>query len=72
MKIEERIDKLNEKLQEPRFLKMKGLGNEVPFYIFDYPPEKELLIRETIAKLINSTSKKDIKILEINLYNLIL
>jgi len=72
MKIEERIDKLNEKLQEPRFLKMKGLGNEVPFYIFDYPPEKELLIRETIAKLINSISKKDIKILEINLYDLVL
>lgn len=72
MKIEERIDKLNEKLQEPRFLKMKGLGNEVPFYIFDYPPEKELLIRETVVKLINSYSKKDIKILEINLYDLVL
>ena len=72
MKIEERIDKLNEKLQEDRFLKMKGLGNEVPFYIFDYPPGKELLIRESIAKLKNSFSKKDINILEINLYELVL
>jgi hypothetical protein len=72
MKIEERIDKLNEKLQEDRFLKMKGLGNEVPFYIFDYPPEKELLIRETVAKLKDSFLKKDIKILEIDLYELVL
>ena len=72
MKIEERIDKLNEKLQESRFLKMKGLGNEVPFYIFDYPPEKELLIRETITKLKDSFSTKDIKILEIDLYDLVL
>ncbi len=72
MKIEERIDKLNEKLQEPRFLKMKGLGNEVPFYIFDYPPEKELLIRETVAKLKDSFLQKEIKILEINLYKLVL
>ena len=72
MKIEERIDKLNGKLQEPRFLKMKGLGNEIPFYIFDYPAEKELLIRETVIKLKESFSKKDIKILEINLYELVL
>ena len=72
MKIEERIDKLNEKLQEPRFLNMKGLGNEVPFYIFDYPAEKELLIRETVIKLKDSFLKKDIKILEINLYELVL
>lgn len=72
MKIEERIDKLKDALQDPRFIKMKGLGNEVPYYIFDYPPDKELLIRETIPKLIGSFSKKDINILEINLYNLVL
>lgn len=72
MKIEERIDKLNGKLQEPRFLTMKGLGNEIPFYIFDYPAEKELLIRETVVKLKDSFSKKDIKVLEINLYELVL
>ena len=72
MKIEERIDKLKEKIQEPRFLKMKGLGNEVPFYIFDYPPEKELLVREVIDKLKEIFLKKDIKILEINLYELVL
>ena len=72
MKIEERLDKLNEKLQETRFLEMKGLGNEVPFYIFDYPAEKELLIRETVAKLKYSFLKKEINILEINLYDLVL
>ena len=72
MKIEERLDKLNEKLQETRFLEMKGLGNEVPFYIFDYPAEKELLIRETVAKLKDSFLKKEINILEINLYDLVL
>jgi hypothetical protein len=72
MKIEERIDKLNKELQENRFLKMKGLGNEVPFYIFDYPPKKELLIRETVVKLKDSFLKKDIQILEIDLYKLIL
>ena len=72
MKIEERIDKLNKELQENRFLKMKGLGNEVTFYIFDYPPKKELLIRETVVKLKDSFLKKDIQILEIDLYKLIL
>ena len=72
MKIEERMDLLKKKIQEPRFLQMKGLGNEVPFYIFDYPAEKELLIRETVEKIVVSFKKKDIKILEINLYDLCL
>ena len=58
MKIEERIDLLKKELQKQSFLEMKGLGNEVPFFIFDYPAEEELLI------------KKDIKILNINLYEL--
>ena len=70
MKIEERIDLLKKELQKQSFLEMKGLGNEVPFFIFDYPAEEELLIRETTKKLIDTFSKKDIKILNINLYEL--
>lgn len=72
MKIEARVDELKEIIQETRFLEMKGLGNEVPFYIFDYPPEKELFIRSSVENIIKVLEKKQIKILNVNLYDLIL
>lgn len=72
MKIEARVDELKKIIQESRFLEMKGLGNEVPFYIFDYMPEKELFIRNSVESIIKSLEKKEIKILNVNLYDLIL
>ena len=32
--------------REPSFRKNKGLGNEVGYYVFDYPPKDELIVRE--------------------------
>ncbi|SFC67073.1 protein of unknown function [Alkalibacterium subtropicum] len=43
-----RLDELNEKLSDPKILSNKGLGNEVGFYIFDYEPEDELVVRDAI------------------------
>jgi len=42
-------DRLNQILPiitSDAFLRGKGLGNEIAFYIFDYPPEAELRVRE--------------------------
>lgn len=72
MNIRERIDKLKLELHSQKFLGMKGLGNEIPFYIFDYPPEYELLIRETADKWVSSFKQDNIKILNINIYELAL
>jgi len=43
-------DRLNEilpRITSDDFLAGKGLGNEIAFFIFDYPPEEELRIRST-------------------------
>ena len=48
MSLDERLDKAEEMIQKPSFRENKGLGNEVGYYIFDYPAEKELYIRERI------------------------
>ena len=73
MKLEERIELFKEKIKTTDFLECRGLGNEIPYWIFDYEPEKELLVRDTLSKLISSSeSKYSIKIIEINLYNLCL
>ncbi|WP_370576108.1 DUF1788 domain-containing protein [Methanomethylovorans sp.] len=72
MKLEERLELLKEELQKEDFLKSRGLGNEVPFWIFDYPPEKELLVRDTITKTIANLEKRSIQVLEVNLYDVCL
>ncbi len=73
MKLEKRLELFKERIKTKDFLECKGLGNEIPYWIFDYEPEKELLVRDTISKLISSfESKHSIKITEINLYDLCL
>ena len=46
--LEERLDQAEAMIKKPSFRKNKGLGNEVGYYIFDYPPEQELLVRERV------------------------
>jgi len=72
MKLEKRLELLKEKVQEDDFLNARGLGNEIPFWIFDYPPEKELLIRETVDKLTQNLKKNYINVLVIDLYEMCL
>lgn len=74
MDIYERLDKILPKLQEKRFRENKGLGNEIGYYIFDYEPENELIVREHInflkQKINNGNSK--IEIIEFDLYEIML
>lgn len=72
MKTEERIELLGEKVLEDDFLQGRGLGNEIPFWIFDYPPEHELLIRSSVDRLTDSLHKNSVNVLAIDLYELCL
>lgn len=46
--LEERLNKVEEMIARPSFRENKGLGNEVGYYIFDYPPKDELAIRSRV------------------------
>ena len=48
MTLEERLNKAEAMIQKPSFRQNKGLGNEVGYYIFDYPAEQELFVRERV------------------------
>ncbi len=72
MKFEGRIASLQNEITKSEFLEGKGLGNEIPFWIFDYPPEKELLMRNTIAKLIKYLDSTSISTIQIDLYELMI
>ena len=38
--LDERLDSAEKKIKEPKFRENRGLGNEVGYYIFDYPAEE--------------------------------
>ena len=71
--IYDRVDEILPKITEPNFRENKGLGNEIGFYVFDYEPEYELLVRERV-KSIKERAKRvyDLNIVEFDLYEVIL
>lgn len=62
---------LYNKVSNPSFLKKEGIGGEISFYISAYDPHQELVIQESIKGLINKLENNGIKVLELNLYDLI-
>lgn len=43
--LEERLNQILPRITSRDFLESKGLGNEIGFWIFDYPPEREMDVR---------------------------
>jgi len=57
-------------LSGERFLKMEGLSNEVPFFIYPYEPEHALDVAKAKKRVKNRLASKGIEVREINLYDL--
>lgn len=74
MTLEERLNKAEEMIQKPSFRQNKGLGNEVGYYIFDYPAEQELFVRERVEYIRkkNEQSADEYRIVVFDLYNIII
>ena len=53
-----------------RFLKMEGLGNEVPFFIYPFEPEDALAVAESRRRLKNKLATQGVAVFEIDLYEL--
>jgi len=64
-----RLNKLKDRLSSPELVNNKGLGNEIGFYIFDYPAQFELDLRSHLDKTIRSIDRK---IIQIDLFRLLL
>ena len=47
--LEQRLNQILPKITSKDFLDSKGLGNEIGFWIFDYPPEREMDVREFLT-----------------------
>lgn len=71
--LEERLDQAERIIATPGFRQNKGLGNEVGYYVFDYPAEQELIVRERIEymKAKNAKSVDGFKLVVFDLYDII-
>ena len=68
--ISERFQHLFNVITSQRFLEMKGLGKEIPFFICPFPPEQAVEIKKMQKQLVKNLDKKGIRVLTIDLYDL--
>ena len=70
----ERLNQILPTITSETFLRAKGLGNEIAFYIFDYPPEAELQIREHMTFLVELLPKHHpgLRVGHVNLFDFVL
>lgn len=69
-----RLDKIIPKIKEEKFVQGRGLGNEISFYVFDYEPEHELIVRDYIIHIKKEFSHEgsNRKIIEFDLYKMLI
>ena len=75
LSFEERLNQILPKISSDKFLNSKGLGNEIGFWIFDYPPEREMEMRDFLTRTVLSSLNKSqppIRAGIINLFDLVI
>lgn len=70
MSIQDRFRHLFAVISGQRFLKMRGLGNEVPFFICPFKPEESVEMERLQRQLVNRLEQAGVRIIGINLYDL--
>lgn len=72
--LDERLNEAEAVIRQPSFLENKGLGNEVGYYVFDYPAEQELVVRNRIADMKSkfNVPGNSFQIVEFDLYDMVI
>ena len=74
MEFNERLDKIWERISDEDFLANRGVANEVRYYVFDYDPHDELIVRNKIKSLKkqNNPDADGFQIIEYDLYEMVI
>ena len=69
-----RLNGILSKITSDDFLSASGIGNEIAFYIFDYPPEDEIQVREHIRFLLERIPKQkpNLRFVHVNLFDFLI
>ena len=74
LSLEERLNQILPRITSRDFLDSKGLGNEIGFWVFDYPAERELDVRSFVAGTVLPALAKQsppIQVATVNLLQLV-
>ena len=74
LSIYERLDQIADKIESESFIRNKGLGNEIGFYVFDYDPKDEMVVRSYVSTLVKrfSGDRSARRIVEFDLFEILL
>lgn len=72
--LDKRLNHMESVVTDIKFRSNKGLGNDIPYYIFDYDPKSELVVSDYISSLIKRVNGQNLgfNIIEYNIYDMIL
>ena len=69
--LQARLDRIRERITSQEFLHGRGLGNDVPFYAFDYPTTAEAQVTSHIDWLCNDLARKtELRVGNVNVFEL--
>src|SRR3954452_6223457 len=72
--LSERLNRILPRVTSDEFLSGSGIGNEIAFYIFDYPPEHELRVRDYLRTLLDHIPKQKhgLRVKHIDLFDFVM
>ena len=72
--LHERLNAILPRVISDAFLSGSGIGNEIAFYIFDYPPEDELRVRDYLRTLLDHIPKQKhgLRVTHIDLFDFVM
>ena len=70
----DRLNQIVPRITSEAFLSSEGIGNEIACYIFDYPAQEELKVREHIRMMTDrlASHHSDLRVLHLNLLDVVL
>jgi len=69
--LEQRLNQIIPRISSRDFLDSKGLGNEIGFWIFDYPPDREIEIRDFLTGTVLPALPKQVPSIRAGTVNLL-
>lgn len=69
-----RLNEILPRITSPTFLSSQGIGNEIACYIFDYPPEDELQVRDHLQMVRDrlASHHPSLAVLHLNMFDTVL
>ncbi|UYM15475.1 DUF1788 domain-containing protein [Endozoicomonas euniceicola] len=70
--LQNRLNLVQERIESTEFLNNEGLGNELGFWVFDYPPEFELVVRQHTEEIMKRLHKRGYRFAVVNLFEIMI